>query len=243
MRVIMRGLAAVALAIAALSLLYGTAEAHERREVGNYVLVVGFLNEPAYVEAPNGASITVFRKDGTPVEGVERTLKVEITTGGASRTFDLQRVFGQQGAYRAVFIPTKTGTYVFRFFGKIENLDVNERFESGPNRFDDVVGTADLQFPVKVPTNGELAAQLESPRPAGQPAAAGGDVQRALARADSARRTGILVGGAGIVVGLAGVVLAVVALRSRGGTGGGSGPSVATGGEVRDGGARKHEPV
>jgi hypothetical protein len=142
-------------------------------------------------------------------DGVEKTLKVEVTTGGASRTFDLTREVGKPGAYVAPFIPTKTGSYVFRFFGKIENLDVNERFESGPNRFDEVVSKSDLQFPTQAPSNVQLAAELQKAQGDTGAGSASADVQRALDRADQARTVGLVAGGIGIVVGLIGVVLAL----------------------------------
>ncbi len=218
-----RFLAATALAVIAITALAPGADAHERRQVGSYVVVVGFDVEPAFVEDENAALIQVFRADGQPVEGVEKTLKVEVSTGGASRTFDLKPRPRQPGTYVAEFIPTKTGAYTFRFFGTIENQTVNERFESGPNRFDEVVSKGDLQFPAKVPSNGELAARLQQSRPSdGSPnagAAGADDVRRALDRANSARTTGITIGAIGIVLGLAGVALGLYALTARRGGG------------------------
>lgn len=219
MRMIPATLIVALIAITALGLAPTTAEAHERRQVGPYTFVVGFQGEPAYIEEPNGASVTVARTDGQPVEGLEKTLKVEVTTGGDSRTFELKRVFNRPGAYVAEFIPTKTGPFTFRFFGKIEDLDVNERFESGPNRFDEVKAKKDLQFPAAVPTNGELAAQVQQARPAEGPQSPGAptadEVKRALDRADSARTTAFVVGGAGVIFGLLGLGLAVFALAGR----------------------------
>jgi hypothetical protein len=218
MRLILTSLIAVLIAVTALGLAPSPADAHERRQVGPYSFVVGFQGEPAYVEEPNGTSLAVSR-DGQPVEGVDKTLKVEVTTGGDSRTFDLKPVFNRPGSYVAEFIPTKSGPFAFRFFGKIENLDVNERFESGPNRFDEVKSKKELQFPAAVPTNGELAAQVQQARPAegspsaGAPTAA--ELQQALDRADSARTTAFVVGGAGILFGLLGLGLAALALAGR----------------------------
>lgn len=222
MRSIMRLTFALGVALVALGAFVPSAGAHERRQIGQYVLVVGFQREPTYVEEPNGASITVFRTDGKPVEGVDKTLKVEIGTGGATRTLDLKPEPGKQGAYAAEFIPTKTGSYTFRFFGKIEDQDINERFESGPNRFDEVVNKADLQFPVKVPSNGELAGQLQS-QPAGQSATAatGGasavELQQARDRADQAKTRAdraLVAGIGGLVLGLAGAALGIYGLTA-----------------------------
>lgn len=218
MRMLRGAMSAALLALMLVGVAAPSAEAHERRQVGPYVFVVGFQNEPAYVEEPNGASLTVFRTDGQPVEGVDKTLKVEISTGGASRTFNLKPVFNRPGAYVAEFIPTKTGGYTFRFFGTIEGQEINERFESGPNRFDEVQGKADLEFPASVPTNGELAAQIRAGRAAETQWGAtptSEQLKQALDRADNARTTGIVVGTIGIAAGLAGVALALVALHAQ----------------------------
>ncbi|MGD9893521.1 MAG: hypothetical protein AB7U18_19735, partial [Dehalococcoidia bacterium] len=153
----------VAAAFTAVSLTAFTpaAEAHERRQVGDYTFVVGFLNEPAYAEEANAASVRVTRADSTPVEGLQQSLKVEITSGAESRTFDLTTDFNQPGHYVARFIPTKSGAYAFRFFGTIDGTAIDERFESGPGRFDEVKSTEDLQFPVQVPTNAQLASEVQ----------------------------------------------------------------------------------
>lgn len=219
MRLIPISFIAALIAVTAFGIAPSSADAHERRQVGPYTLVVGFQGEPAYVEEPNGGSVTVSRADGQPVEGLEKTLKVEVTTGGENRIFELKRVFNRPGAYVAEFIPTKTGSFAFRFFGKIEDLDINERFESGPNRFDDVKAKNDLEFPLVVPTNGELAAQVQQVRPAEGPqssvAPSADAVQRALDRADSARTTALVAGGAGVVFGLLGLGFAAFALAGR----------------------------
>lgn len=204
------GLAAVIAAVL-FGALAPAAQAHERRQVGDLTFVVGFSGEPAYVEEPNGASLRVTRADGTPVEGLQQSLKVEVVQGGESRTFDLTSVFNQPGSYVARFIPTKTGAYAFRFFGTIDGNQINERFESGPGRFDEVKGTEDLQFPVKVPSNAQLAATAAQAPEGGAATTTESDAtaQKALDRADRAQTIGIVVGAAGIIVGLIGVVLAL----------------------------------
>src|SRR5207249_9204931 len=113
--------------------------------------------------------------------------------------------------------------------GAIDTQNVNETFQSGPNRFDDVVSAVDVQFPVKVPSVSELAAQVQGAKTdAGSaPAtsapvapASSADAQRALDRADSARSLALGLGIGGIVVGLAGLVVAFFALRARGASAG-----------------------
>ena len=214
--------AAVAVLAAGLTHTPGTS-AHERRTVaGKYTFVVGFLNEPAYLEEPNGIDLRITNTaTNDPVEGLEKTLKADIIVGGQTRTADVSARFGMKGAYTANIIPTKAGTWAFRFYGTIEGQNVDERFESGPGRFNDVQAKTELQFPVTQPSIGELAAATGNRTDAtagGAPAAGGAttaDVQRALDSADSAKKTGMMLGIAGIVVGLAGLAAAAYALTRR----------------------------
>jgi hypothetical protein len=138
----------------------GTAAAHERRTVGPYQLVVGWLNEPAYVGLMNSLDLRVTDTRVTPakaVEGLEKTLTVDLRTGGlAPLELTVTARFGAPGAYNGYVMPTATGTYIFTIKGKIESLDVNEKFESGPGRFGDIESTGALQYPNKVPVADDL---------------------------------------------------------------------------------------
>jgi hypothetical protein len=157
-------LAALAVIAASLGIWSNSAYAHERRNVGPYQFVVGFVTEPAFAGAVNGIDLRISdtRTDNKAGEGVEKTLTVTITSGGlAPLSVPLATRFGQPGAYAAYFMPTKEGTYIFTFKGKVESTDVNEKFESGPGRFNDVESTTALQYPTKVPTGAELAARLD----------------------------------------------------------------------------------
>ena len=142
----------------------GTAAAHERRTVGPYQLVVGWLNEPAHVGFMNSLDLRVTDTRVTPakaVEGLEKTLTVELRTGGlAPLPLTVTARFGAPGAYNGYVMPTATGTYIFTIKGKIESLDVNETFESGPGRFGDVESTDTLQYPNKVPMADDLGKRL-----------------------------------------------------------------------------------
>lgn len=158
--------AATLVAAASLTAAAMPAEAHERRMVGPYQFVVGFLTEPAFAGAVNGVDLRVTDTRTTPpknVEGVQATLAVEVFQGGlAPLSLKLRARFGVPGAYAADFIPTRAGAYRFVFKGKIEQQDMNETFESGPGTFNDVEGTAALQYPAKVPTGGELGDRLDA---------------------------------------------------------------------------------
>jgi hypothetical protein len=141
-----------------------TAAAHERRTVGPYQFVVGWLNEPAYVGLMNSLDLRVTDPRVTPaknIEGLEKTLTVDVQTGGlAPLPLTVTARFGAPGAYNGYVMPTATGTYIFHIKGKVESLDVDEKFESGPGRFGDIESTTALQYPNKVPGADDLNKRL-----------------------------------------------------------------------------------
>ena len=95
-----------------------------------------------------------------PVEGLEETLRVEIThvASDASKTLDLYPVTGEPGHYIASLIPTAAGVYEFRVFGSVEDTNVDETFVSmgAGGGFDDIRTSAELQFPVQLPEIREI---------------------------------------------------------------------------------------
>jgi hypothetical protein len=188
---------ALAAAIVLALLIPTTALAHERRDVGRLRFVVGWATEPALLGQPNGVSLTIAdTATGTPVEGAEKSLKLAVAFGGGQpREFPLRARHGQKGAYLADIIPTRAGSYVFRVVGTAGDQPVDEQFESGPGRFDDVEDAAELQFPEVVPSAGDQARQLQA-------------VQAGLGQANT-----LVYLGAGL--GALGVVVALGALLSR----------------------------
>jgi hypothetical protein len=140
----------------------GTAAAHERRTVGPYEFEVGWLNEPAFAGLMNGLDLSVTdTRSNRAVEGLEQTLTVDLQTGGlAPLPLTLTARFGTPGAYDSSFMPTAAGTYTFHIKGKVATLDIDEKFESGPGRFDDVESTTAIQYPTKVPVGDDLGKRL-----------------------------------------------------------------------------------
>lgn len=139
--------------------------AHEERQLGKYTVEAGWYVEPALEGILNAVFFEVKETaGGREVEGLEATVKVEVTYGGERKVFSpaLRVVGGTPGAYVADMIPTKAGDYTFRFTGKIEDLTIDEKFESGPGRFASIEEATDLQFPAKADGAAELtAAQQE----------------------------------------------------------------------------------
>lgn len=174
------------------------ASAHDRRKVAGdkAEVVVGWLVEPAYVEEPNGIDFRVTKAGTTdPIEGLEKTVKVEVIKGATTKTYDLKTRFGMKGAYTADLIPTSVGDYTFRFVGEIEGAKIDETFESGPNRFNPIQAQAVTQFPAPLPSTAQLEAQVAA----------------ANAAADSARTLALV----GIIVGIIGIGIGAAALLLR----------------------------
>jgi hypothetical protein len=156
----------IAIVVASLLVFSGTAYAHERRMVGPYQFVVGWLNEPAYVGQLNSLDLRVTdtrTNPATPVTGLEKTFTADVAAGGLSPfPLTVSARFGSAGAYNGWVMPTAVGTYMFHITGKIDTQAVDEKFTSGPGTFGDIENTAALQYPTKVPVADELSKRLDA---------------------------------------------------------------------------------
>jgi hypothetical protein len=144
-------MASVALLAALLGVVLTTvpALAHEKRHVGNYTFVVGFLDEPAYANVKNSLDLTICNGSdcnytvqdaakvlSNPVNDADKTLKVEVSTGGsAPLALTLEPRWANPGKYNAYFLPTKVGDYTFHIFGTLNNNSIDEKFTSSPTGF------------------------------------------------------------------------------------------------------------
>ena len=158
-------LAAIAIVVSSFVVNTNVALGHERRAVGPYTFVVGWINEPSYVNLLNSLDLTVTETaGGKAVEGLEKTLKADLTFGGSTtpQPLTLAARFGLPGKYSGYVMPTKVGDYTFHITGTVGTMNVDEKFESGPGRFGSIESTDPLQYPQKVVSNADLAARLDS---------------------------------------------------------------------------------
>jgi hypothetical protein len=208
------------------------ASAHAAFAAGAYSIEIGWLNEPTYVGQPNAVQFTIHDKDGKPVTDLGASdISVIVSTAGTDSpslgfdpAFDLADGGGTFGAYDAAIVPTAPGDYTFHITGSIHGTKLDITATSSSDTFNSVVGSTDIEFPVKLPTLDEVSthldridsriAALQSAAPGG-----GGAATAALAAAQSASDLanealllGALLGGAGVVIGSLGLWLA---LKSR----------------------------
>ena len=162
---VLAAIGALAIVASSFALNGNVALGHERRTVGPYTFVVGWLNEPAYVGLMNSLDLTVTETSGgKAVEGLDQTLKADVTFGGTgtSQPLTLAARFGQPGKYTGYVMPTKVGDYTFHITGTVGTMSIDQKFESGPGRFGSIESTDALQYPARVVSNSDLAGRLDS---------------------------------------------------------------------------------
>jgi hypothetical protein len=168
MKYFQRLMAALGLMLALGLLVPAFASAHESRKVDNdkYQFVVGWLNEPAYSGFLNSIDLTVTglsgasaatpaassdgdndASAGTPVTGLEDTLKADIIYNDKTMTLDLEPRYNQPGKYSGYVIPMVAGDYSFHIYGTINGDKIDETFTSGPNTFGSVIDAKTIEFP------------------------------------------------------------------------------------------------
>jgi hypothetical protein len=201
-----RGAISLLLAVSLGLLLASEAVAHVVKEAGPYTLEIGWEHEPTYVGEANGVQVIIHDADDNPITDLATDdLNVVVSTGDQQSgeltfepAFDLQEGEGPMGQYNAPIMPTAPGDYTFHLTGAIHGEPVDITVTSSDETFDTVRGTADIQFPVKVPTMNEVATRLDR-------------LDTRLASADDAQAANrALLVGAGL--GLLGVIIGVAAL-------------------------------
>jgi hypothetical protein len=215
-RRILAATVAATLAGLLIPLLASPAAAHEEKAVGRYRLVVGFGDEPAYAGEQNSVQLLLADANQQPVTDLGNTLEVEVATGSAAplelamEPFFEVGEFGTPGDYRAFFIPTAPGGYSFHFTGTIKGQKIDQTFKSGPQSFSEVEDPAQVQYPVKQPTGGQLATRADR-EAARVDAALAAERDQAREDAASARTLAIV----GLVVGALGLLAGGAALAMR----------------------------
>lgn len=201
------------------------AEAHITKVFGNYLVEIGWDNEPVYTGLVNGAQVTIKKGSGDtaqPVINALKDLQISIKYGTITKPLDFLPSSTVDGQYHAVLIPTRVGTYSLIFAGTVEGQAINAEIP-----LDDVASVDSLNFPPSSgpspsgTTNmgqvGTLINQLTS------------DIEDAKNNADAAAKSVsnvvqsfqqvkdttdrlYMISMTGIGIGIAGIVIAVIAV-------------------------------
>jgi hypothetical protein len=208
---------AAVLAVLLVPLLAAPALAHGEHKVASYTFVVGFGTEPAYAGVTNSVQL-IISNNGKPVTDA-KGLKVAVSTGDAEpKQMPLEPYFGdgrgEQGDYRAFFIPTAPGAYTFKITGTLGGKKIDRSYTSGKDGFDEITDPTEVQYPVQDPSGSQLTTRLER-ESARLNSALAAERQEADDQVADARRLatiGLVVGALGL---LAAVAVGVLALRRR----------------------------
>jgi hypothetical protein len=170
--------------------------AHGHTQVGDYEIVIGFHNEPAYQGEPNGLDLFVTnKKTGEKVNDLADTLKAELIFGSSKKELKVEAQWGQDGAYTAYVLPTQAGDYTWHIWGDIKGTPIDVSMTSSPNTFSSIEAKSEVAFPAAEATPAELQAQA--------------------AAAQQSAQLALIVGAFGAVLGVAGIVVGVLGLRAR----------------------------
>lgn len=201
------------------------AEAHITKVFGNYLVEVGWGNEPVYSGLVNSAQVTIKKGSGDsakPVINAIKDLQISVKYGTVTKPLDFLPSSVVDGEYDAVFIPTRVGTYSLVFTGTVEGQAIDAEIP-----LDDVASVDALNFPSSASSSsdtsvntgqlGTLVNQLAS------------DVEDAKNNADAASKSVsnvvqsfqdvknttdslYMISMTGIGIGIAGIVIAVISI-------------------------------
>jgi hypothetical protein len=179
--------------------------AHDAHVVGAYRLEIGWAEEPAFAGMRNAVTVEITdaasRAPVTDLGG--GSLAVEVTFGDERLALPLGPSPETKNTFRAWILPTRPGTYGFHITGRVKGQSIDLRATCSPKTFDCVITAADIQFPAKDPSTGDLAERIERSAPR---------AERALALAGRAQTIAV----AALGVAVLGAVGLVFRRRARG---------------------------
>lgn len=204
------------------------AEAHITKVFGNYLVQVGWDNEPVYTGLENAAQVTVKKGSGDsakPVINALKDMQISIKYGGVTKPLDFLPSAVVDGQYHAPLIPTRVGTYSLVFKGNVEDQAIDTEIP-----LDDVASIDVLNFPSSTGSSSDNSASIGQISSLANQLTS--DIEEAKTSADAAAKSVANVGQSfqeikdttdklymismtGVGIGIAGIVIAVIAITRK----------------------------
>lgn len=201
------------------------AEAHITKVFGNYIIQIGWDNEPVYNGLLNAAQVTIKKGSGDsakPVINALKNMQISIKYGGVTKPLDFLPSSTVDGQYDSPFIPTRVGTYSLVFKGTVEDQAIDTEIA-----LDDVTSVDVLNFPSSSSSSSDNSASVGQINSLANQLTS--DIEEAKSSADAAAKSVSNVGQSfqqikdttdklymismtGIGIGIAGVVIAIIAI-------------------------------
>jgi len=203
-----------------------SASAHITKVFGNYLVTVGWENEPVYNGLLNAPIVEVKNGSGDsakPVINALANMQISIKYGSVTKQLDFVPSSTVDGQYVSPLIPTKVGTYSLIMKGTIENQQIDTEIP-----LDDVASIDTLNFPQSgssvdssnIGQVGPIITQLtndieEAKNSANSAAQNVANVGKSFQEVKDTTDRLYMISMAGIGIGVAGIVIAVFAISRK----------------------------
>lgn len=121
------------------------AEAHITKVFGNYIVEIGWDNEPVYSGLTNNVIVEVKKGSGDSAQPVINALKdmqISVKYGSVTKPLEFLPSSVVDGQYHALLIPTRVGTYSLVLKGNVADQAIDAEIP-----LDDVNSIDTLNFP------------------------------------------------------------------------------------------------
>src|SRR6267143_1263899 len=203
------------------------ASAHITKAFGNYLISVGWDNEPALTGQKNAPQVTVEKGNGStakPVINALANMQISIKYGTVTKLLDFVPSQTTDGQYISPLIQTRVGTYSLVMKGNVENLQIDTEIP-----LDDVASIDTLNFPQADSSGGssniaqvgpiitQLTNDIEEAKSSANSAAQSvANVGKSFQEVKDTTDRLYMISMAGIGIGVAGIVIAVFAISRKG---------------------------
>lgn len=201
------------------------ASAHITKAFGNYLITVGWNNEPALTGQKNAPLVIVEKGSSSsakPVINALANMQISIKYGTVTKLLDFVPSQTTDGQYVSPLIPTRVGTYSLVMNGNVENQAINTQIP-----LDDVASVDTINFPQADssgssnigqlgPIINQLTSDIEEAKSSANSAAQSvANVGKSFQEVKDTTDRLYMISMAGIGIGVAGIVIAVFAISRK----------------------------